>query len=78
MAQFLRTQLFTLPTECTVLRTQHSAVADVKFQSFTLHGVDEAPAQLDLYASASPAYNERPIAVFVRDADTGTLVKRSA
>lgn len=67
---FLRTQLFTLPLECVVLATQNPEIAGHAFKSFTLHGADDCPAQLDLYASVSPEYNERPVAVFRRDGDT--------
>jgi hypothetical protein len=66
--KFLRTQLFNEPHDISAIRLQCPALEDVSFKAFTLHGADNAPAQLDLYRNQRPEYNEKPVVVFVRNA----------
>jgi hypothetical protein len=41
------------------------------FKSVMVHGSLAHPAQMDLYKSVRPPYNEHPVCVVVRDSATG-------
>lgn len=70
MARFLRSIFMNTDAECDWLRA--TALTDIEhpvFASFQLHGNEDAPARVELFAPRSPAYNTKPIAVFTRNAD---------
>ena len=70
MSRFLRTVLLNTGEDCDWLRSTHlKAQTPPPFGSFLLEGNDDAPARVGLFRDTKPAYNSKPIAMYVQDAD---------
>lgn len=65
--KFPRERYFNTPVECFLLRTVQGLTDAPPFESYVLYGPDEfQPLRLDLYRSARPAHDERPVAIYDR------------
>lgn len=70
--KFLRMLFCNTPEEVAAVRRDHIPDAP-EFVSYTLHGNDAEPAQLDLYAAKNPEYNTPSFCSYHRG-DAGILV----
>jgi hypothetical protein len=61
------------PEDCRWLRETHLAgCADVpEFQSFLLHGNEDCPDKLELYALREPHYRTKPVAAYQLNQNLG-------
>lgn len=66
MSRFMHERFFNSEAECRQVTEFESLPGHPPFASFTVYGNAEQPARLDLYKSAKPAHNERPVAIYVR------------
>lgn len=66
--KFLKTKFFNTPDDCDWLRAGAlMALESPPFASFVLHGGEDAPARVELYAKNKPAHNDRPIVTYSKD-----------
>lgn len=66
MSRFQRTILLNCKADCDWLRKTHlKHVTTLPFDSFMLEGNDDAPLRVALFRDAMPAYNSKPIAMYV-------------
>lgn len=56
--------------DCEWLSSTHlKALSPPAFKAFTLYGNEDCPARLDLFLSAKPEYNTKPVAVYRQNGD---------
>jgi len=73
--KFHRTIFLNHPDDISWLNETHLRdFPPLEFEAFVLSGNEDCPDRLDLYKSAHPEYNTRPVLVLVRD-EAGELVK---
>jgi len=73
MARFLRTLLRNDPEDITMLDLLYELPDAPACRAYVVHGDESHPAQIDLYKSQRPEYNERPVATYVREGGQLTL-----
>lgn len=75
--RFLKTAFYNTPSDCDWLRsTALKQIECPPFMSFELHGNEDAPAKVDLYANFRPNHDEKPTAVYAMDNESGDLARQ--
>ena len=77
MSRFLRTVLLNTTEYCDWLRATHLKGEILPpFDSFLLEGNEDAPNRVALYRDAKPAYNAKPLAIYVQNADSKMVLQK--